>query len=341
VDRQEKRNHLAMFGGGYDAERRPGGYTRRDDASHIYPNAEEYYEWWYFDASLTNGCHVVVTFHYRNIFLRPMAPSIQLFFYLPDGTKIERYELVAPADASAGPDCCDVKMGSSWVRDLGDQRYELSMRIQDLGAHLIFKNTVPPWKPGTGFNYRDEAAGRTAGWVVPVPQAEVTGTLTVKGRDEAVRGSGYHDHNWGNYHCWRTFRAWYWGRIHHAAYTVDYAQVLPRDPAMPVLTPLLVARGDEIVLSTNRLRVAHAEKTAEPSFGQTYARRMDLSAETEWIRFHLTLEVRDVIERLKLPRVTDWDHFYYRFVADYRLDVAIDGVEEHIEGELLHELMLL
>lgn len=333
-------HHLAMFHGGYGAERHPTGYVRRDDGSHIYHNAPEYYEWWYFDAAFSNGYHVVVTFHYRNIFLKPMVPSIQLFVYLPDGTKIERYQLVSPENASASPDCCDVRMAESWVRER-DGCYQLHMAIKNLAADLTFRNTVPPWKPGTGFNYRDEDQGLTAGWVVPVPHAEVSGTLTLKDRTIEVQGAGYHDHNWGNYHCHRTFRSWYWGRVHHDAYTVDYAQVLPRNEAAPPLTPLLVARDGEIVLSTNQMTFECLNETEDEALGQRFARRFELTARTDWIQFQMTLNTRRVIDRAKLPRVTDRDHYYYRFLADYRIEVDIDGVSERVEGELLHELMLL
>jgi len=332
--------YLAMWNGAYGAERAPANYQRRDDGSHIFHNAEEYYEWWYFDAAFTNGYHVVATYHYRNIFLKPMVPSVQLFVYAPDGRKIERYALVDPAQASANPDYCDVRMGDHWVRDHGD-RYELAMHIQGVGVHLTFRNRVPPWKPGTGFNYKDEAAGLTAGWVVPVPHARVEGQIVIEDQTLPVQGSGYHDHNWGNYHCHRTFAGWYWGRVHDPRITVDYGWVLPRRPSAPVVAPLLVARENAILLSTNRLTVDLEDPQPDEATGQIYARKLVLQAAGEGVALTMSIRTRKVMEALQLPQVTAWKQFYYRFLGDYHMTLEIAGTNHRLEGEMLHEFMLL
>lgn len=340
MNEKDRKNYLAMFNGTLVAERAPQNFQRRDDGSHIFHNADEYYEWWYFDAAFSNDYHIVITYHYRNIFLKPMIPSIQLFIYKPDGTKIERYDLVAPEQATANPDYCDVKMGDSWVKDMGGY-YELYMKIKGVGAHLRFTNTSPPWKPGTGFNYKDEEAGMTAGWVVPIPEATVTGELFIKDETMKVEGTGYHDHNWGNYHCWQTFKAWYWGRIHHKKFAVDYAWVMPRKDGAPVLAPLMVARKNEIVLSTNMLKVELQDRQTEQQLGQTYAKKLILNASSMDVKFHMTINTHKIIDTVQLPPVTDWNHYYYRFLADYEMEIEIDGIKERLQGELLHELMLL
>lgn len=340
MDEKEKQSYLAYFNGRRGAEREPSNYQRRDDGSHIFHNVDEYYEWWYFDMSFSNGYHMVITFHYRNLFLKPMIPSLQFFIYRPDGTRIDRYAICDPGEISANPDYCDVRMGESWVRDFGEH-YELYIRIKDDGARLILKNLVPPWKTGSGFNYKNEDAALVAGWVVPMPHAHVEGELFIKGDTVAVEGSAYHDHNWGNFHCYRTFKSWYWGRIHSDRYTVDYAKVIPRDERAPFVTPLLIARENEIILSTDMLEVDLENLERDEQFGQEYARRLVLSADALGVRFSAEINSHRIIESMKLPKVTDWDHHYFRFIADYEISVEIDGLKESLEGELLHELMLL
>jgi len=340
MDDLEKSCYLAMWNGGYGADRNPSNYQRRDDGSHIFHNAGEYYEWWYFDVSFTNGYHAVITFHYRNIFLRPMIPSVQVFVYAPDGSKTSRFDIVAPEKASANPDYCDVRMGDNWVRDHGD-RYELYMKIKGVGAHLTFRNRVPSWKPGAGFNFKDETVGMTAGWVVPVPHALVEGELFLKDKTLVVTGSGYHDHNWGNYHCHKTFSGWYWGRVHNDRFTIDYAWVLPRQKDAPVIAPLLIAREGEIILSTNSLTVELHDLQPDKETGQSYADRLVLHTDAAGVSMAMTIQTRRVIESMQLPQVTDWKQFYYRFLADYSIAVNVDGSEHRMQGEMLHELMLL
>ena len=336
----EKSAYLAMWNGEYGADRNPRGYQRRDDGSHIFHNADEYYEWWYFDASFTNGYHLVVTFHYRNIFLKPMVPSIQIFIYGPDGVKTERYDVIAPEKASADPDYCHVVMGDNRVKDCGGH-YELFMKIKGVGARLVFQNSVPPWKPGTGFNFKDETTGLTAGWVVPQPKARVEGELFVGDKTLQVTGDGYHDHNWGNYHCHKTFSGWYWGRTHSEEFTIDYGWVLPRVKGSPVVAPLLIARRNEIVLSTNMLTLELDDWRRDAAGGQTYARRLALRASALGVSFSMTIRTHRVVESMQLPQVVDWHQYYYRFFGDYAMEVDVDGAHHAAEGEMLHELMLL
>ena len=37
-------------------------------------------------------------------------------------------------------------------------------------------------------------------------------TVTANGKTETFRGTGYHDHNWGNTGMYRLMHHWYWGR---------------------------------------------------------------------------------------------------------------------------------
>jgi hypothetical protein len=337
---EKQKCYLAYFNGQRGAERNPANYQRRDDGSHIYHNTETYYEWWYFDASFDNGYHMVTTFHYRNLFLKPMVPSVQMFIYCPDGTRIDRYDLFKPEEVSADPDCCHVVMGQNRARDMGDH-YELDLRIKDAGARLTFRNAVPPWKPGQGFNYRDEEDNMTAGWVVPVPHAHVEGALFLKDQTIPVKGSGYHDHNWGNYPCYQTFRGWYWGRIHHEKYTVDYGWVLPRDEEAPVVSPLLIAREGEIILSTDMMAAELNDVEKDAQFDQDIAGRIILRSDALGVGLHLDIRTRRTIESTRLPRVADWDQYYYRFLADYDMTVEVDGQSDAFSGEMLHEYIRL
>lgn len=340
MDEKEKAYYLAQWDGRLGADRNPANYQRRDDGSHIFENTETYYEWWYFDASFTNDYHIVLTWHYRNVFLRPMLPSIQVFIYRPDGAKIERMALSDPKDISAFPDYCHVKMGDSWARDMGDH-YEIHMKIQGVGARLNFKNVVPPWKPGLGFNYKDEDHGRIAGWVVPVPQAKVEGELYIDDQTIQVQGSGYHDHNWGNFPYHEITRGWYWGRVHNDKFTVDYGWVLPRKPEAPILGALLLARENEIILSTNMLECNLEDIRADADYKTDCAHRLVLSAEALGVKFGMTINSKSMVEKMQLPKVTDWNHYYYRFLADYEMEAVIDGAADQARGEMLHEVMFL
>lgn len=340
MDVKEKQCYLASFNGVQGAERNPANYQRRDDASHIY-HGDEYYEWWYVDASFDNGYHMVVTFHYMNIFLKPIVPSIQIMIYKPDGTQTSRYALCKPEETYAGADWCDVRMGESWLKDMGDGTYEMYVMINRVGARLTLKNIVPGWKLGTGYNYKNEDTGWVAGWVVPVPHAEVKGELYLKDQTMKVEGAAYHDHNWGNYLFHKTFSGWYWGRIHSDDYTVDYAWVLPRQKDAPIFSPLLIARKGEIILSSNQIKAALSNMTKDEKIGQEYAKKLAISADTLGVKLNLIIDTKRLVETMQLPKSVEWDQFYFRFLADYTMDIEIDGEKNTVKGELLHEYMVL
>lgn len=341
MSEKEKRNYLAYFEGDRGAERSGGNFVRRDDASHKYEeDTPEYYEWWYFDAAFTNGYHIVITYHYRNFFLKPMIPSLQFFVYKPDGTRVDRYELCKPEDVSARPDWCDVTMNKSRILDKGDH-YQVSMDINGDGFDLTFTNTVPPWKPGTGYNYKNEEEGLVAGWVVPMPGARVKGKILIKGETVEVEGHGYHDHNWGNYHCSKTFSGWYWGRIHHDRYTIDWGWVLPRRAGMPVASPLLIARDGKIELSTDRMDVQFGTMVKDEKLGKDYPETLHITSNALDVSMDLTIKTTRVVEQMELPKTQEWDMFYLRFLADYEMTVTVDGEAETVTGEMLHEYVIL
>jgi len=340
MEEREKRCYLASFDGERRAERNPVNYQRRDDAHHIYPG-DEYYEWWYIDCSFDNGYHMVLTYHYMNGFLKPIIPTTQLMLYHPDGKQTSRFAAWKAADTYAGADWCDVRMGDSWLRDKGNGVYELSMIIGGVGARLTMKNEVPGWKLGSGFNYRNEETGRVAGWVVPVPHARVEGELFLKGQTLPVAGTAYHDHNWGNERFYRFFSSWYWGRIHSKAYTVDYAWVLPRNPEAPIFAPLLIAKGREIVLSTNIMETQLSDFATDPVIPREYARDFVVTTDNLGVKMDLRIHTKRVVDRMQLPRSAEWDQHYFRFLADYRMDVEVDGEKDSVAGEMLHEYMVL
>jgi predicted secreted hydrolase len=232
-------------------------------------------------------------------------------------------------------------MGDSWLKDLGGGRYELSMIINGVGARLSLKSVVPGWKLGAGFNYKDEEAVKVAGWVVPVPYAEVEGELVLKEGTIPVKGAAYHDHNWGNMRMHEICSSWYWGRIHHGDYCLDYGWVFPRDPEAPIFAPLLIARGNEIVLSTNIMRTELGNMARDTKIGREYAKSLVITTDNLGVKMRLAIDTTRVVETMQLPKAAAWDQYYFRFLGDYRMDIEIDGKKDAVQGEMLHEYMVL
>ena len=61
--------------------------------------------------------------------------------------------------------------------------------------------------------------------MVAVPYGTVQGTISHKGETRAVRGSLYHDHNWGNATLGSAIDHWYWGRAHLGDFSLIFTMM--------------------------------------------------------------------------------------------------------------------
>src|SRR5262245_3096768 len=106
----------------------------------------------------------------------------------------ERVEVTIDPDGAGGAGAAGT------VRIAADGRYLVKGRSRDgrLAWDLVYEAESTPWPA-----FDPMPVGRLAwekmSWLVFMPRAHVTGTLTVDGRDYAVDAPGYHDHNWGEW----------------------------------------------------------------------------------------------------------------------------------------------
>lgn len=306
-----------------------------DDTLHPYDNPE-YYEWWYFDARFDNGYSCVATFHWRNPFTFPHIPTVQVFIYTPDGKKHIGMAAIDVKECSSSPEKCDVKMGSNFARQEGNN-YVISMRARKFGVDLTYSREVQGWKQnGTGYLF--DQGGKKQGWVIAAPRSAVKGTIHIDGTDVPVSGRGYHDKNWANSNIEDCFSGWYWGRLYSNDYTLIYYWLFPADNRQPVISRLLLAKGGEPVLLTNdyKLTVEKSEKCE--TTGRDIPMKIVISSkEGADVRFKCELVTSNVLERDKLPKQSAHDQFHWRFLGDFTIETNIGGQAGRDSGKALHE----
>ena len=219
------------------------------------------FEWWYFDTIMDDGSTCVVNFLSKRPFLPgPTAPILQFNIGTPSGKYLQSEASLPASTYSAATDHCDVTMGKSWVKgDLHTYTIHAEGVAEGSGtpmqADLTLRRVVPGWRSGP-FLTPAEAATLWLGEQVVIPSGTVEGTLTYDGVTHKVRGSCYHDHQWGGAgagHAAATpqlaLKYWYWGRVQAGDHAVDVAQVygsVDGGPAVPVTTFWTFARGTEI-----------------------------------------------------------------------------------------------
>ncbi len=183
------------------------------------------YEWWYFDFKLNDGTTLVIDFLTKPI-TNINTQSQPLFFVditKPDGTKIRKQWNINLVNYYAATDSCYVQMGKSYVKG-NLKTYFIHIDQNDFKADLTLKNTAQSWRPKTGYLVFDYT--KYFAWLVAVPEGNVSGKITFNGKTYNVSGSGYHDHNWGNYPMDKLIHHWYWSRTKFQNYAVIAADVI-------------------------------------------------------------------------------------------------------------------
>lgn len=323
------------------------GYRTKDK-----PNT---FEWWYFDADFDDGSTTVMTFTSRPA-THPkgkLRPTLLLIMRSPEGESVRLTREFEPDEFSASAEGCDVRLASNTAK--GDlDRYALHAEIDDCSADLSITRHGPSWRPGSGITSSERKEDSYFGWVVPVTYGTVEGTIRFKGQEKQVKGSCYHDHNWGNFSLGSAIDHWYWGRAHLGDFTVVFVQMVT--PHLPIvgslnLNTLMLAKGEEVITDDGLpLRLQVSDFVDGPLRG-SYPTKLDWSWHTDEGDITLTIRNPKLIEALDLLEGTPrWaqplvhliaNPYYYDFNADLELKVDLKGIKAVEYGRALYELMHL
>ncbi len=311
-----------------------------------------YLEWWYFDAILESG-HVVVGFLQASELLS-RKPGVELHIYQPSGEKLSVIRPYEKSDLQISTETCDVRVGenratASYPAGRGGLPvYDLHIAEGNLEAKLTFRAEVAGWRPGEGKTIYG-TSGYFA-WIVPIPRAHVQGTIRIDDKTMAVKGIGYHDHNWGTADMRKILTHWYWGRIYAEDFTLIYAYVRTNRRFSNLCSkPLMIAHKDRVIRSTGQWDLREGELVFNERANRSYPR--DVTIE-EPGAFSLSLDVREIIDAhdflegfnpaLKWAiNKTFGRPGYFRFKSDFDLTVVDGGKTFHRTGRTLHEMVAL
>ncbi|RME88277.1 MAG: hypothetical protein D6770_07385 [Anaerolineae bacterium] len=321
------------------------------------------FEWWYFDAHFEDGSTAVIVFLTKPLLERngPLKPGVSLTITDPHGVKRVGFPLLPPEAFAASKETCDVHIGPHQARYIPSEgatwRYEVHVenvkdeRGETLSADLTFTGLVPPWRPGAGKVYFGDREHYFA-WLPAIPYGHVTGQVTYGGKQHAVRGTGYHDHNWGNVALGAVMDHWYWGRAHLGEYTVIFVeQVAARAYGFARIPVFMLAKGERILTGDgNPLRMSACDFVPHTG-GHRYPRQVDFEWQGENGEVYLALRRPRLREAVSLlTTFPAWQRallrlfgnpYYFRFEADLELKVDFEGTHAIESGTALYEIMLL
>ena len=311
------------------------------------------YEWWYTDAEFDDGTKIVVVFYTKAGFdvPGPAQPTVTIDITFPDGTSIQEFFSEEAGNIlNASTEKADVKIGDSYIRDMGDY-YEMKYAYGDIVYEATMKTTIPMWRPGTGHWFFDQE--NYFAWIVAQPSSTIEATLKMDGTTTQLTGTGYHDHNWGNIAMNEVINHWYWGRAKIGEYDVITADIISekeygytRAPVIMIAkdgevieddqSKLVVTRSDTVQHPiTNKFIDNHITFTLIPDDGPEY--------QIEYIR------EKDILVSSLLDMLPSWQKFlarmiganptYIRSVGTVILTVNDSGNTTTIEQEGLWEQM--
>ncbi len=180
----------------------------------------------------------------------------------------------------------------------------------------------------------------------------VDGVLSYDQKSYQVKGSGYHDHNWGNVKLNRVMTQWYWGRARIGEYTVIFSQMLT-SPAYgeKILPVFFLAKGEDILFVENIEMTVDTSDWVIHESGREYPEELVIKVREGTKRAQLYLSQPVLIEAASLienlPCLTRFmarlfsKPYYFRFRSRVALKLDIEGKHLSEQGTGLSEIMLL
>jgi hypothetical protein len=313
------------------------------------------WEWWYFDSILEDGTKVVIQFFTKGI--RTIKkdgdfPSASIKVTTAEGELYSGNRDVKTKDTYFGEDKCDVRFGNN--RFVGDiKEYDIYVETENgLGADLHLTSNSKPYRPGTAyFGFGDD--GEYFTWLCSVPKGEITGTLTVDGKEKKVHGTGYHDHQWGNAFYLTEWNHWIWARQSFNDYSILNFDLVTSEKYGFERFPIVFVQdkdGELIFESRDNVKCQVIGKYHEDKYSdKDYPTGMIYLYENNGTKLTYTLCEKEVLEcqgMKNLPLVgkmlgkkMGMDLSYSRYLADG--EMILETPEEKIErkGELIYEMM--
>jgi hypothetical protein len=287
--------------------------TRADDAFHFSSFADGqhdglYAEWWYFNV-IDAERDVRMIFAYSVVDpanrSRLGLASVLAVVYGPGGTA-QQLAAFTPEAFAASSDEADVTIGGGpagrgRIEVEADDRYRITGAVA--GAHRIawslqYTREGRPWFAADRREVGQQPWEQMS-WLVYMPGASVSGTVTVDGTVHRVRGArGYHDHNWGEWIPGVV--TWNW-----AEYSSPQVGVALGDfPRVDVGMVGVDFAGGRTVFDRSQYRIAHTGWTYDPVNKRRYPKRTWLRAENESTRIALrfdVVETEPIVPPLDLP----------------------------------------
>ena len=312
------------------------------------------WEWWYFDGIMDDGSKIVIQFFTKtNEAVRGTvgAPNLAIKITTPAGVKYEEHQHFSLDEVKYTDGKCDVRFGKSrFVGDFKD--YEIYVEpVNGLGADLKIHSVSKPYRPGTAYF---EIGDKYYTWLCAMPKGEVSGTITIGGKKVAVRGAGYHDHQWGTMNLLQIWNHWLWSRQSFNDYIILVFDMTAQRKLGAQRFPIVFIedKNGNIIFESNKdVKYDLVDTYVDEESGKIYPKKCRYKFEKENMEVIYTLTEEDILENTTMQKAMPLktrlalkamglSPSYARYSGNGELIIKKDKkVEFEQNGELIYEFM--
>ncbi len=313
------------------------------------------YEWWYFDFKLSDGTTMVIDFLTKPVTNIETGPKPLFFVDIvkPNGEKISKKWSFDVVDFYVATDSCYVQMGNSYVKG-NLKKYIIHIDQDGFKLDLTLTSEADAWRPYTGhivFDYN-----KFFGWLVAVPKGTVTGKYVYQGKTKTFKGSGYHDHNWGNVPMDKVIHHWYWSRADFGEYSVIAADVVSEKQfGYKDFKLFAVFKDGKVINDIKKGKTNFFRSEEKPLEGKPVSDKVMFVHSEPQDFYFLTLRKTNVLSTIKLVNTfienptlaktmekAGYDATYYRFAGKARLlhlqngQLVLDKTSDKLVWEIMY-----
>jgi hypothetical protein len=292
----------------------------------------DYTEWWYFNVyDTTNNVQAIFSYLINNPFnlsggLAPVGISeMAAVAYTPAGIVPEADIYLTPA-FSAKVLKADVTIGKqNSITVIDESTYQIAGATRDgkIAWNLLYQRTAPSWFAAS----RSSVAAQPwelMSWLLYMPAAAVSGTLTVNGTSYEVNATGYHDHNWGEWDL--TGVPWNWAQFSQPGLTFDLGDF----PNKPGGTAGVEVNGQRYIFQNSQYTLTHTQWAYDPKYKVNYPTQSVFQANNGTAQINVTMNV--IATEGLAPPNSGPTLVIFEQTTSYMGQVTIGGTVQNVTG---------
>lgn len=302
---------------------------------------EAYTERYTFAVDLDDGGHIGVDWTVSNLGWGDGRGGAAVRVRLPGRDKYKFSKQAGEGDWTYSKKKFDIDIADTRVRARGKDTFVVTHKGDDISFRLLFKNTTPMWKPGSG---RIKVKDGYYMFNMLAPRATVTGEVTVGGKTLEVKGTkrGYADHVATNIAPFDFAKRFSRFRTYNDEVFVMWREIkLHRDYGGRSYTWAVVGYKDKIVFSDPDAKVRFARLRKDPKGGYKFPMAVQIDGRDGNDSIKLVMRGKsfkrvDLLENYgtaaKVVASTVSNPFRYTVKCKYTLQMEIQGAKAKVSG---------